>query len=251
MPSSSALRFSVFPSSCRRADRSASKRCFAGAAPIKAALYDGLARAFEANAALRPVIADLLLAQLAASTNDDPDEPPLRLERLVHGKPTQDGGVQPAPEVAEPFADLLRALWRCMAAAGGRAAADDAMDLDEPPDGAEAQELPDLAGPVACFVERLTKSELEEYELDKSTGLPGHASWRLEPACRPASVGGDRGCPRSHCGAAREGGRARRVARLCRAAGRARATAAGRGEGGAQARQADEQASGLQGGRRG
>uniref|UniRef100_UPI00398EAE1B Fanconi anemia group I protein isoform X2 n=1 Tax=Pristiophorus japonicus TaxID=55135 RepID=UPI00398EAE1B len=141
------------------------RRCLSQQADVRLMLYEGLFDVLRRNSQLANTILQTLLSQLKRYYELEEDLlPPLKLESCIT---TQGGQIY----LQEPLAHLLCCIQNCLAwykqslLHGHRGGGDDDDDDDDDDEGSFQH---DLEEQLDSITRRMVKSELEDFELDKS-----------------------------------------------------------------------------------
>eukprot|EP01125_Pyxidicula_operculata_P015379 TRINITY_DN5210_c0_g1_i1.p1 TRINITY_DN5210_c0_g1~~TRINITY_DN5210_c0_g1_i1.p1 ORF type:complete len:763 (-),score=160.71 TRINITY_DN5210_c0_g1_i1:1845-4133(-) len=146
------------------------RRCFNQQYQIRESLYNGLASVFVANASMREAIVDFILPQFERCFVRSEDDPPIDIKKCIDGKPTGDTSSIDSIRPVEPFHVLIKSMVEM------------SITVIDESEGAASQGkvLTQSAGSRKPFYDKLHKSllalitrmkgsELEEFELDKTS----------------------------------------------------------------------------------
>ncbi|XP_038602200.1 Fanconi anemia group I protein [Tachyglossus aculeatus] len=133
------------------------KRCLNQKADIRTMLYEGFYDILRRNSQLANSIMQTLLSQLKQYYEPEPDLlPPLKLEECIMLQGDQ-------VLLQEPLGHLLRCVQQCLAWYQSRM--QHPLQHEEDEEGGVQEELDDI---LQSITSRMIKSELEDFELDKS-----------------------------------------------------------------------------------
>ncbi|XP_033632896.1 Fanconi anemia group I protein-like [Asterias rubens] len=140
------------------------RRCFTQQADVRLILYEGLYEVLQRNSKLKDTIIDMLSKQWMGYYEPDDDvNPPIKLQRCIMAQGDQ-------VYIAEPLSHLLQCICHCVVRC--KKLMEQSNDEDEE-DEEEAEmhmkELLDhLESVLSSLTRRMIKSDLEDFELDKS-----------------------------------------------------------------------------------
>ncbi|XP_018620611.2 Fanconi anemia group I protein isoform X2 [Scleropages formosus] len=136
------------------------RRCLSQQADVRLMLYEGFHDVLRRNSQLSSSVLQTLLSQLRRYYEPEPDLlPPLKLEKCI-------GAQGESIFLLEPLAHLLSCSAHCLLWHQGRSMPDaEDDDDDEDEEGGVKEEL---QGILQSVTKRMIKSELEDFELDKS-----------------------------------------------------------------------------------
>ncbi|XP_053128131.1 Fanconi anemia group I protein isoform X2 [Hemicordylus capensis] len=140
------------------------RRCLSQQADVRLMLYEGFYDVLRRNSQLSNSVLEMLLSQIKRYYEPEPDLlPPLKLEGCILAQRDQ-------IFLQEPLAHLLCCIQHCLAwhrstLALRRQAAEEEDDGDDSGDGGFQQDLGEM---LESITQRMIKSELEDFELDKS-----------------------------------------------------------------------------------
>ncbi|XP_070619037.1 Fanconi anemia group I protein [Erythrolamprus reginae] len=140
------------------------RRCLSQQADVRLTLYEGFYDVLRRNSQLSHSILDMLLSQIKQYYEAEPDLlPPLKLEKCLLAQRDQ-------IFLQEPLAHLLCCIQHCMAwytnvLTAHQQAKEDEEEEEEEEDRSFQEELDKM---LESITRRMIKSELEDFELDKS-----------------------------------------------------------------------------------
>ncbi|XP_064602070.1 Fanconi anemia group I protein-like [Liolophura sinensis] len=134
------------------------RRCFTQQADVRPLLYQGLYGVLCRNTQLHETILDMLLGQLMKYYDEDSEIlPPVKLAPCVAAQPDQ-------VYLSEPLAHLIGCVSLCLLKCS-TIGPDASGDHD---DDASSQSQEELENIMTSLTDRMIKSELDDFELDKS-----------------------------------------------------------------------------------
>ncbi|XP_078386115.1 Fanconi anemia group I protein isoform X2 [Cetorhinus maximus] len=138
------------------------RRCLSQQVDVRLMLYEGLFDVLRRNSQLANTILQTLLSQLKRYYEVEEDLlPPVKLEGCIT---TQGGQIY----LQEPLAHLLCCIQNCLAWCKQSLLHCPRSDENEDDDDEEGSFQHDLEEQLDCITRRMIKSELEDFELDKS-----------------------------------------------------------------------------------
>lgn len=136
------------------------RRCLSQQADVRFILYSGLYSVLNKNSKLQEPILDLLLNQFKKYYEAAEDvNPPIQLQKCLINQGSQ-------VYLGEPLAHLLCCIVQC--SLRGRSIHNEQDESDEENEEVDTSSLNELEKILASITQRMIKSELEDFELDKS-----------------------------------------------------------------------------------
>ncbi|XP_042328112.1 Fanconi anemia group I protein [Sceloporus undulatus] len=138
------------------------KRCLSQQADVRLMLYEGFYDVLRRNSQLSNSILHMLLSQMKRYYETEPDLlPPIKLEGCILAQRDQ-------IFLQEPLAHLLCCIQHCLAWYKNTLTLHQHMDVDEDEDEDDKSFQQELDEILESITRRMIKSELEDFELDKS-----------------------------------------------------------------------------------
>ncbi|XP_073509353.1 Fanconi anemia group I protein [Phyllobates terribilis] len=138
------------------------RRCLSQQEDIRRILYEGFYDVIRRNSQLARPIMDTLVAQLKRYYEPEPDLlPPLKLERCITAQKEQ-------IMLQEPLAHLLSSVHSCIRWYKQQSSLLQERGMEENDDGDYMACLQEIDEILESITRRMTKCDLEEFELDKS-----------------------------------------------------------------------------------
>ncbi|KAK9394051.1 Fanconi anemia group I protein [Crotalus adamanteus] len=138
------------------------RRCLSQQADVRLTLYEGFNDVLRRNSQLSHSILDMLLSQIRQYYEAEPDLlPPLKLERCILAQRDQ-------IFLQEPLAHLLCCIQHCLAWDKNVLTAHQQAEEEEEEEEEDRSFQQELDKMLESITRRMIKSELEDFELDKS-----------------------------------------------------------------------------------